>query len=403
MEVYDTQLFVNPQAGEFAEYGVAQREIINHEAFAVAKAEITSWPGYERTPLVGLQGLAAAHGIGALWCKYEGARFGLGSFKPTGPTYAMLGVLKGEVRKAAGVQVVETEDLVGGTYRDITRGIVVAAATSGNHGRAMAWGARMFGCRAVLYMNEGASEGRARAIAGYGGEVVRVEGAYEGVVERLHDDAAKQGYFVISDQPVDQYPGVPRAIMQGYAMVADEVVEQLDQPPTHVFVPGGGGILAGACCGQLWERYGRHRPRLIVVEPKVSCCLYESARAGHPVKVKAASSVMDGLVVEEASAEPCAMLNAGAFAFLTVPDQAAVDAMRMAAAPTGDDPPLAIGDTGSAAWAGFCAAVADRQVRQELGLDGGSRVVLVATEGATDPEVYRSIVGRDPQRVILAD
>ena len=281
MEVYDTQLFVNPQAGEFAEYGVAQREIINHEAFAVAKAEITSWPGYERTPLVGLEGLAAAHGIGALWCKYEGARFGLGSFKPTGPTYAMLGVLKGEVRKAAGVQVVETEDLVGGTYRDITRGIVVAAATSGNHGRAMAWGARIFGCRAVLYMNEGVSEGRARAIVGYGGEVIRVEGAYEGVVERLNDDAAKQGYFVISDQPVDQYPGVPKAIMQGYAMVADEVVEQLDQPPTHVFVPGGGGILAGACCGQLWERYGRHRPRLIVVEPKVSCCLYESARAGH--------------------------------------------------------------------------------------------------------------------------
>ena len=97
------------------------------------------------------------------------------------------------------------------------------------------------------------------------------------------------------------------------------------------------------------------------------------------------------------------MLNAGAFAFLTVPDQAAVNAMRMAAAPTGDDPPLAIGDTGSAAWAGFCAAVADRQLQQELGLDGGSRVVLVATESATDPEVYRSIVGRDPQRVMLAD
>lgn len=135
---------------------------------------------------------------------------------------------------------------------------------------------------------------------------------------------------------------------------------------------------------------------MVVVEPTASCCLYESARVGWPVMVGQATSVMDGLVVEEASAEPCAMLNAGAFAFLTVPDQAAVDAMRGAAQSEGGDPPLAIGDTGSAGWAGFLAAVGDVEMRQALALDGDSRVVIVVTEGATDPAVYRSIVGRDP-------
>ena len=396
MGQYETQLFLNPRAQEFAEYGSEQREIINQGAFAAAKAEITSWPGYESTPLIALDGLAAANGIGALWCKHEGFRFGIGSFKPTGPTYAMLGVLKGEVQKATGEQVVNTQDLVDGKYAEITREIVVAAATSGNHGRAMAWGARTFGCRAVLYMNDGVSKGREEAIAGYGGEVVRVEGAYQRVVEQLQRDAAEKGYFVISDQPTAEYPGVPRAIMQGYAMVADEVVEELAPPPTHVFVPGGGGILTGACCGHLWERYGRERPRMVVVEPTASCCLYESARVGRPVMVGHATSVMDGLVVEKASAEPFAMLNAGAFAFLTVPDKAAVDAMRGAAQSEGGDPPLAIGDTGSAGWAGFLAAVGDVEMRQALALDGDSRVVIVVTEGATDPAVYRSIVGRDP-------
>ena len=49
MGQYDTQLFINPRARKFAEYGPEQREIINQEAFAVAKVEITNWPGYERS------------------------------------------------------------------------------------------------------------------------------------------------------------------------------------------------------------------------------------------------------------------------------------------------------------------------------------------------------------------
>lgn len=400
MGEYDSQVFINPQAGEFVEYGEAQKEVLNQEAFAEARSEISSWPGYEATPLIALGGLAQASGVERVWCKYEGPRFGIGSFKPTGPTYAMLGVIKGEVRKVTGVDVVDTRDLVDGKYRDIVRDIVVAAATSGNHGRAMAWGAQIFGCRAVLYMNDGVSKGREEAIVGYGGEVVRVEGAYDHAVQQLHRDAEEKGYFVISEAGTPEYPHVPRAIMQGYAMVADEMIEQLEEAPTHVFVPGGGGILAGACCGHLWERYGRKRPRLVVVEPSASCGLYESTRAGRIVKVGAAQSVMDGLVVEEASAEAWEMLNAGAFAFLTVPDQAAIDAMRGAAQPAGGDPPVVIGDTGSAGWAGFLAMVGDEALRERLGVDSASRVAIVVTEGATDPEVYRGIVGRAPDEVL---
>jgi len=398
MGTYDTQLFVNPQAAEHRAYGEAERVVLNQVAFAEAKAEITGWPGYEPTPLIELEGLAGECGVRGLWCKYEGTRFGIGSFKPTGPTYALLGVLKKEVAKAIGKEV-SSADLVEGNYTEITKDMVMAAATSGNHGRAMAWGAGMFGCRAVLYMNDRVSTGREEAIKSYGGEVVRVVGAYDRAVERLHEDAAEHGYFVISDQSTPDHPQVPRAIMQGYAMVADELIDQIGAPPTHVFVPGGGGILTGACCGQLWERYGRERPRMVVVEPTASCCLYESARAGHPVRVESAASVMDGLVVEEASPESVALLNAGASAFLTVPDQAAVDAMRGAANPSASDPAVVIGDTGSAGWAGFLASVGDVEIRAALRLDGDSRVAVVVTEGATDPEVYREIVGRTPEEV----
>ena len=60
---------------------------------------MTRLPGYQPTPLIALNGLAAASGVAGLWCKHERYRFEVGSFKPTGPVYAMLSVLKGEIKK----------------------------------------------------------------------------------------------------------------------------------------------------------------------------------------------------------------------------------------------------------------------------------------------------------------
>ena len=403
MESYPTHLFVNPRAHPPPEYGPEQQALLNRDAFADVEAEVTRFPGYQPTPLIALDGLAAGSGVEGLWCKHEGHRFEVGSFKPTGPVYAMLSVLKGEVRKATGAETVTTRDLMDGKHGAVTREIVVSAATSGNHGRALAWGARMFGCRCVIYMNDGVSAGREEAIAAYGAEVVRVPGNYDGAVQRSYADAERRGYFPISDEKSAEYPHVSREIIQGYAMVAGEIVRQFGggQPPTHVFVPGGGGRLAAATCGHLWERYGSSHPRVIVVEPTSSACLYHSALDDRAATVSGdGRSVMDGLVVESASPQAWGILRAGAFAFLTVPEEAAVDALRQAAAGVGGDPPLVIGETGIAAWAGFLAASRDEELKQQLGVDSASRIVVIATEGATDPEVYGNLVGRTPEAVL---
>ena len=402
MNGYHTKLLVNAQA-QAADYGAAQKALLNRDAFADVAAEVTSWPGYQLTPLIALSDLAAASGVGALWCKHEGYRFEVGSFKPNGPSYAMLSVLKGEIEKATGVETVTSGDLVDRKYESVTRDVVVSAATSGNHGRALAWGARMFGCQSVIYMSDGVSAGREQAIAAYGAEVVRVPGSYDRAVQRSYADAEALGYFVISDYESAAYPHVPRDIMQGYAMVADEIVQQFagQESFTHIFVPGGGGRFAAATCGHLWERYGRNRPRLITVEPNSSACIYQSAVEGHAATIGGdGRSVMDGLVVESASPQGWTILSAGAFAFLTIPDEAAIDAMGEAAQGVGGDPPVVIGDTGSAAWAGFLAATRDEDLRRQLDLDASSRVVVIATEGATDPDVYRDIVGASPEEVL---
>ena len=402
MTSYQTNLFINTQAYPPPDYGPAQKALLNQDAFADVEAEVTNLPGYQPTPLIALNGLALATGVSALWCKHEGYRFEVGSFKPTGPVYAMLSVLKGEIRKVTGVETVTTQDLIDRKYESVTQGIVVSAATSGNHGRALAWGARLFGCRCVIYMNDGVSAGREEAIASYGAEVVRVSGNYDRVVQRSFADAETLGYFAISDDKSAEYPYIAREIMQGYAMVADEIVQQFSdiQPPTHVFVPGGGGRFAGATCGHLWDRYGNNHPRVVVVEPTTSACLYQSMVENRAATVSGdGRSVMDGLVVESASSQAWEILRDGAFAFLTIPDKAAVDAVRLAAAGIGGDSPVVIGETGIAAWAGFLASIYDENLSQQLGLDYNSRVVIIATEGATDPEVYRSLVGANPETV----
>ncbi len=403
MNAYRTNLFINPQAHPPPDYGPAQKVLLNQEAFADVEAEVTNLPGYQPTPLIALNGLASASGVDALWCKHEGYRFEVGSFKPTGPVYAMLSVLKGEIKKATGVETVTTQDLVDRKYESVTQEIVVSAATSGNHGRALAWGARMFGCRCVIYMNDGVSAGREAAIAAYGAEVVRVPGNYDRAVQRSYGEAKALGYFIVSDDKSAEYPHISREIMQGYAMVAAEIVQQVSdaQPSTHVFVPGGGGRFAGATCGHLWDRYGNNHPRVVVVEPTASACLYQSAIENRAATVSGdGRSVMDGLVVQSASAQAWRILGDGAFAFLTIPDEATVDAIRQAAAGVGGDSPVVIGETGIAGWAGFLAATRDENLRQQLGLDCNSRIVIIATEGATDPEVYYSLVGASPEAVL---
>ena len=403
MDTYETNLFINPEAHPPPEYGPVQQALLNQEAFADVEAEVTKLPGYQPTPLITLNGLALASGVRALWCKHEGYRFEVGSFKPTGPVYAMLSVLKGEIRKATGAEAVTTQDLIDRKYESVTQEIVVSAATSGNHGRALAWGARMFGCRCVIYMNDGVSAGREEAIAAYGAEAVRVPGNYDRVVQRSFADAEALGYFAISDDKSAEYPHISREIMQGYAMVAGEIVQQFNgaYPPTHVFVPGGGGRFASATCGHLWEQYGNNHPRVVVVEPAASACLYQSMIENRAATVSGdGRSVMDGLVVESASSQAWEILKGGAFAFLTIPDEAAVDAIRQAAAGVAGDPAMVIGETGIAGWAGFLATTRDDNLRQRLRLNGNSRIVIIATEGATDPEVYRDLVGASPEAIL---
>jgi diaminopropionate ammonia-lyase len=311
-------------------------------------------------------------------------------------------VLLRAVRDGPGVGQPRVRDLIDRRFEHIVSNVTVTCATAGNHGRSVAWGAEMFGCRCVIYIPEYTSSHRESALVRHGADVVRFPGNYDEAVHRCDEDARRLGRFVVSDTSYAGYMEVPKHVMQGYTVMVAEAIEQLPtgDRPTHVFVQGGVGGLAASVCGHIWEAWGPERPTLTVVEPDSADCLYRSAQAGRPTPVPGAyDSIMAGLAAGEVSLLAWQILEGGADAFMTIPDAAAEATMRLLAAATGGDPPIVAGESGAAGLAGALLALGDAGARQTLGLRPDSRTLVFGTEGATDPDSYQRIVGRSAGEV----
>jgi diaminopropionate ammonia-lyase len=391
---------LNPGATPNAAYGPRQSAVLNQAGLAEARRCIAAWPGYRPTPLVELQGLAKALGIGRLWYKNEGERFGLRSFKPLGGAYAVERCLQREVSRIVG-RTVDPAEILDGRYGDIISQITVTAATDGNHGRSVAWGARMFGCRCVIYINAAVTEARGRAIAAYGAEVRRHPGSYDDAVREAFATARREGWHVIPDTSDGSIVEAPRDVTQGYAVMAAEAIEQLaGQVPTHIFLQAGVGGMASAVCAHFWETFGRERPFTILVEPEQCACWFASLRNQQPTAITGdTDSFMSGLACGEVSPLAWEILQPDAHAMVTLPDSAAAATMRLLAEGVGGDPRLVAGESGVAGLAALTAVAQDADVRASLTLVDNARVLVIGSEGATDEETYRRVVGRSWQEI----
>jgi len=392
---------VNARAAPAAEaYGASRSRVLSAAGFAAAAAEIATWPGYAPTPLIRLPGLARRLGLHDVWYKDERSRFGLKSFKALGGAYAVANVLKRAIA-AAGRGDATSIDLVNRAFGEIVAGVTVTCATDGNHGRSVAWGARLFGCRCVIFVHEKVSQGRRDAIARYGADVVEVKGNYDDAVRHAAATAAANGWTVVSDTSYPGYREIPTDVMHGYGVMAAEIAAQIERPPTHVLVQAGVGALAAAVCADFWLRWGERRPRFVVVEPAAADCVTRSLTAGRPVAVGGAlETVMAGLACGEVSELAWEILGAGTDAAVAVPDRYALAAVRAFADPVGGDPAIVSGETGAAGLAALFAARDDPAIRAALALDADSRVLLLGSEGDTDAVIYRDIVGRTADEVL---
>ncbi len=382
-------------------YPVALDAVLSEDGFAAARREIERWPGYAPTPLHDLSGLAKALKIGALWYKDEAPRFGLGSFKALGGAYAVFRWLVERIKAETG-RAVDSETLLGGSLRETTGKMTVVTATDGNHGRSVAWGASIFGCRAVIYIHATVSEGRKAAIEKFGAEVRRIDGDYDDSVRCCASEAAANGWQVISDTSYTGYTEIPKLVMQGYGVMVDETLQQLPKAarPSHLFIQAGVGGLPASVIARLWQLLGSERPSVVIVEPDAADCVYQSALAGRPAKASGnLDTLMAGLACGEMSPVAWEVLRPGSNAFMTLPDSAAVRAMRALARGFNGDRPVVGGESGVGGLAGLIAAAGDRTAREALDLRPDAKVLIFGSEGDTDPVLYEKLIGRSGDAV----
>ena len=377
--------------------------IMGLEEIKKARTFHESFPQYSKTPLTKLDQMAAYLGVKEVYIKDESYRFGLNAFKVLGGSFAMARFIASETGKD--VSELPYAVLTSDKLREEFGQATFFTATDGNHGRGVAWAAGRLGQKAVVHMPKGSTQTRLENIAKEGAQVDIQEMNYDDCVRLAAKEADEtERGVIVQDTAWDGYEEIPSWIMQGYGTMAMEAGEQLKDygcdRPTHVFVQAGVGSLAGAVVGYFTNLYPDNPPTFVVVEADAAACLYKGAAAGDgdPRIVDGdMQTIMAGLACGEPNTISWDILKNHVKVFIAAPDWVAASGMRMLAAPIKGDAPVTSGESGAAPFGALAAIMTMedyRDLRHEIGLDENSSVLLFSTEGDTDPERYKNIVGK---------
>jgi len=391
MSVFDCVFYNTRPAGE--------------ETFALVSPEIadrvhrfhSGIDGYCPTPLVELNAQAKRLGVSKLWVKDESHRFGLNAFKSLGGSYAVAKYLCGKL----GIPVDEHAYtfLRSPEAKEKLGDITFITATDGNHGRGVAWSAKVFGQKAVVYMPKGSAAERLENIRAQGAHAEITELNYDDTVRFAGKTAEENGWVLVQDTAWPGYEDIPATIIQGYTTMVCEIEEQLnDEKPTHLFLQAGVGSFPGSFAGCIAAKMGSERPVTAIIEPIQADCHYRTAKADDGtfhIVTGNMNSMMAGLCCGEPCPISWKLLQSSADAFISCSDEYSANGMRLLGKPLGGDTGVISGESG-AVGAGVIEALmldpALDEYRRRLGLNESSKVLLISTEGDTDRENYQKIL-----------
>ncbi|MDA8068443.1 MAG: diaminopropionate ammonia-lyase [Actinomycetota bacterium] len=339
--------------------------------------------GYQATPLLRAPSVARALGVATALVKDESDRFGMPSFKILGASWAIYCALC-ELLSVSLEPVIPLTQL-----RQLLEGIQpleLVAATDGNHGRAVARMATLMGLNSHILVPDEMVPARRRAIVAEGARLTPIQGTYDDAV-RAAAALADNHHLVISDTSWEGYQKVPTWVIDGYSTITHELATQLDalgeRAPTVIAVQIGVGAFAAAMVRYAHQKAGTV---LVGVEPADAACMLASIEAGHLVEVAGPHrSIMAGLNCGNASPVAWPLVSRGLDYIVAIDDDDARRAMRLLA-----QDGIVSGESGAAGLGGLLAG------RRQLKLPPTSTVLIVSTEGATDPSAYERTVGRLP-------
>lgn len=379
------------------EVNAKDKDYISKEVVEEVRNFHQSFDEYSITPLHRLKELSKFIGIKDFFIKDESYRFGLNAFKVLGGSYAIGKYLTEKL--GMDIKDVSFEYLKSKEAKEKLGHITFVTATDGNHGRGVAWAANQLGQNSVVYMPKGSSQVRLHNIRKEGAKAEIINGSYDDAVALSDKMAKEKGWVVIQDTAWEGYEDIPTWIMQGYASIMDEAIEQMleygEEKPTHVFLQAGVGSFAGSMLGYLISKYGKERPVTVIVEPDNVDCLYNSAKEGKDVSVEEGPTIMAGLACGTPNIISWEIIKDYVDAYFSCPDYVSARGMRILAAPLKDDPQIVSGES-AAVGVGATSLIMEREeykdLKDKLKLDENSVVLIISTEGNTDPQKYRDIV-----------
>jgi diaminopropionate ammonia-lyase len=353
-------------------------------------------PGYRETPLVSLSCAAGEYGVDSIFVKDESQRFGLKAFKGLGGSYAMFRILCERLGLDPGAADYDT--FREAEVRRRCSGVEFVTATDGNHGKGVSWAAKLFGCKAHVYMPKGSVEARRRAIEEAGSAVAEItELNYDMTVEYAALAADRHGWELIQDTAWEGYEKCPRWIIEGYLTLAAEAAEQMgEKKPTHIFLQAGVGAMAGGIEAFFMNKYREEPPLVAIAEPTDVACIYKSVLAGdgkaHSIEGNP-QTIMAGLNCGTPCAAVWPILRDCSAYFCACEDSVTEEGMRAYARPLGSDRAIVSGESGAVTYGLLLEILKSDSLREQFKIDEKSVILLINTEGDTDPVNYRKVLG----------
>ena len=165
------------------------------------------------------------------------------------------------------------------SHKTSIKDLTFVTATDGNHGRAVAWCAEQYGCRAVVFMPKGSSEIRLKSILEHKAKAEITELNYDETVKYAESEAIKNNWVLLQDSSWPDYTEVPRNIMVGYKTMVQEFFEQTSDWPTHVIAQAGVGSFAASIFSSFISST-KQQPKFILLEPSGAACFFNSVKVG---------------------------------------------------------------------------------------------------------------------------
>ena len=353
-----------------------------------------SIPSYKETSLVSLKDAAKENGVKAIYVKDESSRFGLKAFKGLGGSYCMFRILcekLGLDESSSDYTTFLREEI-----RKASSQIEFVTATDGNHGKGVSWAAKLFGCKAHVFMPKGTVEARRKAIEEAGSAVADItDWNYDRTVQHAAALAEKNGWILIQDTAWDGYETYPEWIIDGYLTMAAETIRQMNRVlPTHIFLQAGVGAMAGGIEAFFMNLADDFLPLVTIVEPEEAACIYQSVLAGdgemHPLAGDPVT-IMAGLNCGTPCKVVWPVLRDCSACFCACKDSVTEQGMRAYANPVGSDPAVVSGESGAVTYGLLLSILQSDELRRLFHIDENSVILLISTEGDTDPDGYRRV------------